>query len=86
MRKNDIQAQALMNLGSIWQGITQVKRNHGLGPGGSSVSTKSTRGTLSLRKAVAHEANKCFRGFTRMATIVRRTEDLIREEIESIAH
>ena len=40
----------------------------------------------SLRKAVEREAGKCSRGFSRMNTIIKRTEELISEENESISN
>lgn len=37
-----------------------------------------------MKKIVEKEANKCQRGFSRMATMVRRTEDIIAEERASL--
>ena len=63
-----------------------MKKNHGVGPGESGVmkTNKCSRGSSSLRKSIEREANKCFRGFSRMATIVKRTEQIIAEEEASL--
>lgn len=84
MKQKDLSAKALVNLGSIWEGLKEVRRDHGVGPGCRSSTAKNSKGTRSLRKFVEREASKCSRGFNRMATVVRRTEDLITEEFESL--
>jgi len=84
MDRKDLQVQTLADLGSLWQSIKDVKKTHGVGPGESNVTAKNSKGSRSLRKTVEREANKCLRGFTRMATIVRRTENIIEEELESL--
>jgi len=78
--RKDLQGRTLVSLSSLWQGITDIKRSHGVGPGEGDLSTKSSKGSRSLLKIVEREASKCFRGFSRMATIVQRTEKIISEE------
>ena len=57
-----------------------------MGPGTSKALKGGSRGMRSLRKAVEREAGKCSRGFSRMNTIIKRTEELISEENESISN
>ena len=81
MRSKDLQVQTLVNLGSLWQNIVDVKSQCGLGPGDNPASLtkltsgkhKTSRNLRSLEKAVGREARKCSRGFARMATLVDRT-------------
>ena len=93
MRTRDINAKTLSHLDNIWQGILDVKKEHGVGPGGTSISTNPGRPAAtfirsgksrSLRRTVEKEASKCFRGFARMETIIKRTEALIEQEQENI--
>lgn len=90
MRAKDLQVQTLVDLGSLWQGIVDAKAEHGVGPGDEASMTKasgkhkSSRSVRSLERVVAREAKKCSRGFSRMATLVNRTEKIIEEEKESL--
>ena len=72
MRSKDLQAKTLVNLGSLWQTIVDVKSDYGVGPGDQALK-KSRRSGRSLQLSVAKEARKCSRGFARMATLVNRT-------------
>ena len=40
--RKDLQGQTLVSLSSLWQGITDIKKSHGVGPGESNLSTKSS--------------------------------------------
>ena len=72
MRGKDLNAQTLVNLGTMWQSIMEAKSHHGIGPGDTS-ARNMINNSAGFRKTVQREANKCQRGFRRMETILNRT-------------